>query len=241
MFEAASAEQQILRGQFTIVKTHLIEVLATHAVKFPRNLETRSSLFDKHAADSGGARLAVNAREDDQRVRILGAADQCLDAIKPYGRTANLGIGRVVSDIGAGMRLGHTNRENALSGADGRQQSAFYRFGRIGSDDPGLGADFAEHGHRGDIAALGNFFEDQCGIEDGKLRSAILFGDRHPKNAEFGEPVDVFPRKSAVHIGKAAVALRHPPDSADELSLGFGQLPAEFYRSVFFAHFLSSL
>ena len=47
----------------------------------------------------------------------VGAADQRLDAVEDDAVADDVGVGPVVRDIGAGVRLGHADRQDALAGA----------------------------------------------------------------------------------------------------------------------------
>ena len=176
-----------------------MQILAAHRVVFAGDRKPGGALLDEHAADAGAAGLAVDAGEDDEHPGFVGAADQGLHTVEPQCIADMVDIGLVVGDVGAGVGLGHADRQEALAAAHRRQDALPDRLGRVGRDDPGLHADLAEHGHRRHIADLGDLLEDEGGIEDREAETAVLFRDRHPEDAQLGERAHVLPREGAVH------------------------------------------
>ena len=75
------------------------------------------------AADALAARLAVDAGEHDEHARLRRAADQRLGALQDDAVADDTRIGAVVGDIGAGVRLGHADRQDAVA-ADHLRQDA---------------------------------------------------------------------------------------------------------------------
>ena len=72
------------------------------------------------------------------------------------------------------MGFGHADRQQALA-ADHFGQNAFAQHGGgVAGDHAGLYAGFAEHGHRGDVTDLGDFLEDQRGVQDGEAEAAVF-------------------------------------------------------------------
>jgi hypothetical protein len=135
---------------------------------------------------------------------LLGATDQGLHAFDPQRCALHGRVGGVASDIGAGVRLGHADRENAVARADAGQQPLLDRLRSEGRDDAGLHADLAQDSHGSDVAALGDLLEHQRGLEHGELRAAISLRHGHAENAELGEARDILPGKRAVEIFEAA-------------------------------------
>ena len=153
---------------------------------------------------------------------FLGAADQGLDPVEPQLVADMVDIGLVVGDVGAGIGLGHADRQQALAAAHRRQDAPLDRLGRVGRDDPGLRADLAQHRHRGDVADLGDLLEDQRGVEHRQTQPAIFLRHRHAEHAEAGQRLHVLPGKGAVLIARRALAefaLRQLADRRDKLAL----------------------
>ena len=74
--------------------------------------EAGGALLDQHAADAVAAGLPVDPGEDDEHLRLVGPADQRLDAVEPQRIADRVDIGLVVGDIGAGVGLGHADRQD---------------------------------------------------------------------------------------------------------------------------------
>ncbi len=115
--EAVLADDQVLQRQLAVVELDLVQVLAAHGVIGAGDLEARRVALDQHAADAFAARLAVDAAEDDEHAGFVGAADQRLDAVEHDAVALDVGVGAVVGDVGAGMRLGHADGEDAVAAA----------------------------------------------------------------------------------------------------------------------------
>ena len=137
---------------------------------------------------------------------LLGAADQRLDPVEPQLVADMVDIGLVVGDVGAGVGLGHADRQEALAAAHRRQHALLDRLGRIGRDDAGLRADLAEHRHRRHVADLGDLLEDERGVEHRQAEPAIFLRHRHAEHAQFGERLHVLPGKRAVLVARRALA-----------------------------------
>jgi hypothetical protein len=142
------------------------------------------------------SRLTVDPREHDEGARFLGAADQRLHALETQYVAAHGRVGGVAGDVCSGLRLGHADGENTVARADRRQQAPFDRLRRVGRDDAGLDADFAQHRHGRDIAALGDFLEHQRGVEDAERGAAIGLRYRHPEHTDFSPGLRCSPRET---------------------------------------------
>ena len=202
-----------------------MQVLAAHRVVGAGDRKAGGALLDQDAADALAAGLPVDPGEDDEHLRLVGAADQGLDAVEPQGIAARVDIGLVIGDVGAGVGLGHADRQDGLAAAHRRQDARLDRFGRVGRDDPGLHADLAEHRHRRHVAGLGDLLEHERGVEDRQPEPAILLRHRHAEDAQFGERAHVLPRKGAVHVAQRArpeFALREVADGLHETALLVG-------------------
>ena len=77
-------------------------------------------------------------------------------------------------------------------------------FRRVGRDNTGLDANFAEHRHGRDVAAFRDFLEHERGVKHGQAETAIFLRHRHAEHAELGELPHVFPWEGAVHVFEAA-------------------------------------
>ena len=116
--KAVLADHEVLQRQFAIVELDLVQVFAAHGVIGAGHLEARRVGFQQHAADALAAGLAVDPGEDHEHAGLAGAADQGLGAVEDDAVALDRGIGAVVRDIGAGMRLGHADRQDAFAGDD---------------------------------------------------------------------------------------------------------------------------
>ena len=225
-----SLEQKVLRRQFAILEPHLLQVLAAHGVEFAGEDEARRAFLDQDAADAVASRPTVDPREHDEGARFLGAADQRLHALEAQRVAAHGRVGGVARDVCSGLRLGHADGENAVARANRRQQAPLDRLRRVGRDDAGLDADFAQHRHGRDVAALGDFLEHQRGVEDAELGAAIGLRHRHAEHADFRQACDVLPGKRAVHVLQAArleLALGEVAHGRDDAPLLVGELEPE--------------
>ena len=184
LLEAAFAQQQVLRRQFAILEPHLLQVFAAHGVEFAGEDEARRAFLDQDAADAVASRPAVDPREHHEGAGLLGAADQRLHALEAQRVAAHGRVGGVARDVGSGLRLGHADGEDAVARANRGQQAPLDRLRRVGCDDAGLDADFAQHGHGRDVAALGDFLEHQRGVEDAELGAAIGLRHGHAEHAD---------------------------------------------------------
>jgi hypothetical protein len=207
-----------------------VEELTTHAVGTAGMNHARRLLINQNAADAVAALLPVDAREHYEGARLLRAAYERLFAVQHKRVAAHLDIRLVRGDVGAGMRLGHADRQQMLAAGDARQQPLLQCLRRIGGDDTRLRSDLAQHCHRGDVAALCNLLEDQRGVEDAKLHAAI--GLRAPpcEDSHVREAADIFPGKLPVHELLAArlkFALNDSSDVSRQLPLFFAQLKME--------------
>jgi hypothetical protein len=202
LLEAAFAQQQVLRRQFAVLEPHLLQILAAHGVESAGEDEARRAFLDQDAADAVATRLTVDAREHDEGARFLGAADQRLHALEAQRVAVHGRVGGVARDVGSGLRLGHADGENAVARANRGQQSPLDRLRPVGRDDAGLDADFSQHRHGRDVAALGDFLEHQRGVEDAELRAAIGLRHGHAEHADFRKAGDGT-RRSCI-AGRAA-------------------------------------
>ena len=222
LLKAVLAQHQILGRQNAILEADLVQVLAAHRVVGAGDRKAGGAPLDQDAADPLAAGPPVDPGEDDKHLRLVGPADQGLDAVELEGVAAGVDIGLVIGDVGAGVGLGHADRQDGLAAAHRRQNARLDRFGRVGRDDPGLHADLAEHRHRRHIAGLGDLLEDERGVEDRQPQPAIFLRHRHSEDAQFGESAHVFPRKGAVHVAQRVrpeFALREVADSLYEAAL----------------------
>ncbi len=198
-FAEAVLEQKVLGRQLAILEADLVQVLAAHRVVGCGDRKAGRALLDQDAADALAAGLAVDAGEDDEILRLLGPADQRLDAVQSQPVADPVEIGPVIGDIGAGLRLGHADRQQAVATRHRRQDAPFDDSGRIGGNHPGLHPDLAEDCHRRRVADLGDLFEDEGGVKDGQAKPAIFLRHSHAEHPELGEPAQVLPGKGAVH------------------------------------------
>ena len=155
--------------------------------------------FQQHAADALAAGLAVDAGEHDEHAGLGRAADQRLGALQDHAVADDARVGAVVGDVGAGVRLGHADRQHAVAADDLGQDALPDRGGRVAGDHAGLHAGLAQHGHRGDVVDLGDLLQDQRGVQDRQAKAAVFLGHRHAQHAEFGELLHVLPGERAVH------------------------------------------
>ena len=219
-------EHEVFRRQFDILEADLVQVFAAHRVIGAGHRKAGRAALDQDAADALAAGFFVDAGEDDEHRGLGGAADQRLDAVEAQLVADPVDVGLVVRDIGAGVGLGHADRQDRLAAAHLRQDAALDRLRRVMRDDAGLHADLAEHRHRGDVAGLGDLLEHQRGVEDRQAETAIFLRHRHAEHAQFGELFHVVPRKRAVHPARRALAelaLREGAHAPDELALLVGQ------------------
>ena len=191
-------QHEVLRRQFDILEADLVQVLAAHRVIGPGHRKARRALLDQDAADALAAGLFVDPREDDEHGGLGGAADQGFDAVEAQLVADPVDVGLVVRDIGAGVGLGHADRQEALAAAHRRQHAALDRLGRVVRDDAGLHPDLAEHRHRGHVAGLGDLLQHQRGVEHRQPEPAIFLRHRHAEHAQLGERLHVVPRERAV-------------------------------------------
>src|SRR5690606_35735455 len=115
--ETVLADDQVFQRQFTVLEADFGEILAAHGVVTRRALEPRRAALDHHAAYALASRGLVDAAEHDEGLRLVDAADQRLHAVHHQSVAPDLGVGAVVGDVGAGMRLGHADREDGFTGA----------------------------------------------------------------------------------------------------------------------------
>ena len=133
-----------------------------------------------------------------------------------------LGIGAVIRDICAGMRFRHANRKDAIAGNHARQDAFLDGLRRVMGNNAGLHTGFTKYRHGGDVIHLGDFFEDQSGIKNGKAKPAILFRHGHAEHAKPRELFDIRPGKGAIHPLRRILlefTLRQFPDSGDHFPL----------------------
>jgi len=199
-----------------------VQILAAHRVVRPGDRKARRALLDQNAADALTARPPVDAREDNEHLRLVGAADQGLHSVELEGVPSRIGIGLVIGDIGAGVGLGHADRQDRVAAAHRRQDARLDGARRVGCDDPGLHADLAEHRHRRDVAGLGDLLEHESSVEDRQSEPTILLRHRHPEDSQIGEGTHVFPREGPIHIARRArpkFALRQVADRLHKAAL----------------------
>src|SRR6202008_501631 len=114
--KAVVANHEILQRQFAIVELDLVEVLAAHRVVGPGHLETRRVGLQQDAADALAAGSAVDPRENDEHAGFPRRADQRLGPVENDPVTPDGGVGPVVRHVGAGVRLGHADGQDAIAG-----------------------------------------------------------------------------------------------------------------------------
>ena len=136
--------------------------------------------------------------------------------------TMALGIGAVIGNIRARMRFRHANGQDAIAGNHARQDAFLDGLRCVMGNDAGLHAGFTQYRHGGHVIHLGDFFEDQRGIKNGKAKPAIFFRHGHAKYAKSGELLDIRPGKGAIHPFRRILFeffLRQFPDSGDHFPL----------------------
>src|SRR5262249_28753276 len=84
------AQHQILGRQNAIFEPDLVQVFTAHRVIGPGDRKAECAPLDQHAADALAAGPPVDPREDDKHLRLVGAADQSLDAIEPQRITGGV-------------------------------------------------------------------------------------------------------------------------------------------------------
>ena len=119
--EAVVAHHQMVERQLAIREPHFVQILAAHGVVAARHGEARRVARNQHAADAFAPRQAVDAGEHHEHRRFVGAADQRLGAVEHEPVAADIRIGAVIGDIGAGVGLGHADRQHMGAGADAGQ------------------------------------------------------------------------------------------------------------------------
>src|SRR6185369_11009559 len=171
--KAVLANHEILQRQFAIVELDLVQVFAAHGVVGTGHLETPGVRLQQNAADPFAAGPAVDPREDDEHAGLPGPADQRLGAVENDAVAFDDRVGPVVGDIGAGVGLGHADRQHALAGDDFGENYRADGFRRVFRDDAGLHTGLAEGRHRGHVTGFGNLLEHQRGVEDRQAQPAI--------------------------------------------------------------------
>jgi hypothetical protein len=143
-----------------------MQVLATHGVIGAGHLQARGSALDEHAPNALAPRLSIDTGEHDEHPGLLGAADQCFDAVDDHPVVLDHGIRAIVGYIGAGMRFRHADRKDAIASDHGRQNPGPNRLWGIFGDHTGLYAGLPQDGHRGRVADLGDLLENQRRLEN---------------------------------------------------------------------------
>ena len=83
--EAVLAQHQILGRQNAILEADLVQVFAAHRVVGAGDRKAGGAPLDQDAADPLAAGPPVDPGEDDEHLRLVGAADQGLDAVELEG------------------------------------------------------------------------------------------------------------------------------------------------------------
>ena len=221
--KAILADDQVLQRQFAVVELDLVQIFAAHGVVGAGHLEALRAGLEQHAADALAARLAIDPGEHDEHAGLPRSADQCLRAFQHDAVADHARVGAVVGDVGAGVRFGHADRQDAVAADHLRQDAVADRSRRIAGDDPGLHAGLAQHRHRRHVVDLGDFLQDQRGIEDRQAEAAVFLRHRHAQHAELGELASCSPRgtcrpSSASRAG-LEFGLRQRPHRGDHLPL----------------------
>ena len=190
--KAVLADDEIFQRQLAIVELHLVQVLAAHGVIGAGDREPfgpGSTRMQPMPSRPGLPSIRVNTTNmPASAARLISVLVPLrIDAIALDG-----GIGAVVGDVGAGVRLGHADRQDALGGADLRQDAALDRLRSVGRDHAGLHPGLAQHRHRGDVADLGDLLEDQRGVEHRQAHAAVFLRHRHAEHAEARELAMLF-------------------------------------------------
>ena len=188
VFETALVLEEIAKGCYVTAMAVLGEV------------GTQTRIIATYAPDAVKQRLLpVDAREHHEGARLLGAADQRFLAVQNKLVAVHLDVRFVGRDVGAGMRLGHADRQDAVAADHRGQDAGADALRRVFGDDAGLHPRLAQHRHRRGVADLGDLLEHQRGLEDRQAEPAILLRHRHPEHAEAREVADVLPGEGAVH------------------------------------------
>ena len=192
-----SSEDEVLRRQLDILEADLVQILAAHRVigaGAPKSRACRCSTSTQPMPSRPGF-LSTRVKTTNmpassaRLIRVLTplSAELVADMV---------GIGLVVRDVGAGVGLGHADRQDAIAAAHLRQDAPLDGLGRVRRDDPGLHADFAQHRHRGHVAGLGDLLEDQRGVEHRQAEPAIFLRHRHAEHAELRERASCCPTET---------------------------------------------
>src|SRR3546814_18971886 len=101
-------------------RSTLTDTLFPYTTLFRSDLEARRVPVEEDTADPLAPGLAVDAGEDHEPLRLVGATDQRLGSVEDDAVAVNLRVRQVVGDVGARVGLGHADREDDLAGADAR-------------------------------------------------------------------------------------------------------------------------
>ena len=184
-----------------------MQVFAAHRVVGPGDLKARRARFQKNATDPLPAWLTVDAAEDDEHAGLSGTADQGFGALQDDPIAENPCVGPVIRDIGAGMRLRHAHREDAVAADDSRKDTLPDRGWRVTGNDAGLHARLPQHGHGGHVVDLGDFLQNQGGVEDRQAEPAIFLGHRHPESSPSAARLFMFSQGKVPSIQRCALGL----------------------------------
>src|SRR3546814_13452680 len=80
--EAVFADDQVLKRHLAIIELDLRKVLTTHGVVARGDLEARRVPVEEDTADPLAPGLAVDAGEDHEPLRLVGATDQRLGSVE---------------------------------------------------------------------------------------------------------------------------------------------------------------
>src|SRR5260370_27878870 len=92
--KAVLAQHQILGRQNAILEADLVQVLAAHRGVRAGDRKAGGAPLDQDAADPLAAGPPVDPGEDDKHLRLVGPADQGLDAVEPERIAGMVDIGR---------------------------------------------------------------------------------------------------------------------------------------------------
>src|SRR5262249_45088082 len=220
-------EHEIFQRDLDVIENHLAQVLAAHGVKARPRGEPFHAAGNQRAAYALRSRHLVDAREDDEHFRDVGARDQRLHAVHGHAVALYLAVGGVAGNVGPGVGLRHADREYRFAGCDARQDAPLDGFRRVGGDDARLDAQLTKGGHRGHVAHLADLLEDEDRVEYSQSRAAVFLRHRHAEHADFRELLHVLRRPGAVEVLERAfleAGLAHATDAVDECTLLFADV-----------------
>ena len=186
----------------------------------------------------GGVAFAGGARADHQLVGAIAMGHDRLGAVQHPALAVMRRRGEHVGQVVAGLALAMCEREFQFALGDLRQQRLLLRGGARQADRR-----TGQH-HCGDVRfdhqRAAELFHDQHGLDRSAAEAAILFSERQPEQAEFGElrPQRRAPAVRLLQVALArleAVVVRHQAgDAVGQQPLVVGEIEIHYSLSTAF-------